>query len=444
MRLRALLLVAEFTSIVGAGCQRPTSPGERPVPPPSLSSSAAHLDARLGVPSFSWVRASGAGRFLDARKAAEQTLTTLAPSLRLSERARASVRVGTIEDRGVGPIIARVDQEVAGLPVFRAGLRIAMSRSFEPVSVSGILAPSLTGAEQPFVLDERGAVASALAALSAAAVPVSIEVRDRETRFSGAGFAQPARVRRVLYPLDGERVEPAFYVELQLRDGRAHSLVVSARDGRVRFDNDLVRAAANTYRVYADSDTLLPFDSPQGNSAEPHPSGIPDGSRPAEVPSQLVTLSNYPFSRNDPWLGDHTPMTLGNNVDAYADLGGADGYTPDSGDARAFITSSRTFDHAYDTSLPPSANSGNIAASVTQLFYVTNFLHDWFYDAGFDENAGNHQTTNFGRGGNGGRSAARRGAGLLGPQQLGRAGARATAPLRACRCSSSPDRASHA
>jgi large repetitive protein len=38
-------------------------------------------------------------------------------------------------------------------------------------------------------------------------------------------------------------------------------------------------------------------------------------------------------------------------------------------------------------------------AAITQLFYTNNFLHDWFYDSGFDEAAGNAQTSNFGRGG---------------------------------------------
>ncbi|HEY8847893.1 MAG TPA: M36 family metallopeptidase, partial [Thermoanaerobaculia bacterium] len=42
------------------------------------------------------------------------------------------------------------------------------------------------------------------------------------------------------------------------------------------------------------------------------------------------------------------------------------------------------------------------AASVVQLYYDINFLHDWFYDAGFNEAAGNAQTDNYGRGGVGG------------------------------------------
>src|SRR5262249_13402071 len=40
-------------------------------------------------------------------------------------------------------------------------------------------------------------------------------------------------------------------------------------------------------------------------------------------------------------------------------------------------------------------------AAITQLFYTTNWLHDYWYDSGFDESAGNAQQNNFGRGGAG-------------------------------------------
>ena len=37
-------------------------------------------------------------------------------------------------------------------------------------------------------------------------------------------------------------------------------------------------------------------------------------------------------------------------------------------------------------------------AAITQLFYMVNWLHDWYYDNGFDEAAGNAQANNYGRG----------------------------------------------
>jgi len=38
-------------------------------------------------------------------------------------------------------------------------------------------------------------------------------------------------------------------------------------------------------------------------------------------------------------------------------------------------------------------------AATTNLFYLVNWLHDYWYDSGFDEVAGNAQAFNFGRGG---------------------------------------------
>ena len=42
----------------------------------------------------------------------------------------------------------------------------------------------------------------------------------------------------------------------------------------------------------------------------------------------------------------------------------------------------------------------------TSLFFARNFAHDFFYDLGFDEAAGNFQVDNFGRGGARRRSVA--------------------------------------
>jgi large repetitive protein len=110
-----------------------------------------------------------------------------------------------------------------------------------------------------------------------------------------------------------------------------------------------------------------------------------------------VTLANGPISTADPWLAANAIQTTGNNVDAYADLSAPDGFSV--GDERASTTSQRTFDYRPDMQRQPGANPTQRKASVTQLFYDINFLHDWFYDSGFNEAAGNAQTDNYGRGG---------------------------------------------
>ena len=84
-------------------------------------------------------------------------------------------------------------------------------------------------------------------------------------------------------------------------------------------------------------------------------------------------------------------------MDAYADLAAPDGFG--AGDFRANVTAAGVFDRTYDVTKEPGASDDQSKAAVTQLFYVTNFLHDWYYDAGFNEVAGNAQASNYGRGG---------------------------------------------
>ncbi|MET0865229.1 MAG: M36 family metallopeptidase, partial [Nakamurella sp.] len=65
------------------------------------------------------------------------------------------------------------------------------------------------------------------------------------------------------------------------------------------------------------------------------------------------------------------------------------------------VTAPTIFDHAYDHTKPASA-AENVQASVVGMFFHVNWLHDRWYEAGFDEAAGNAQKDNYGRGGRAG------------------------------------------
>lgn len=85
--------------------------------------------------------------------------------------------------------------------------------------------------------------------------------------------------------------------------------------------------------------------------------------------------------------------TIGNNVYAHENLRGRrdwkDNYRPEGGDLL-------NFDFPLDMTQAPKTY---INASVTNLFYWNNVLHDLFYRYGFDEIAGNFQQNNHGKGG---------------------------------------------
>jgi hypothetical protein len=65
------------------------------------------------------------------------------------------------------------------------------------------------------------------------------------------------------------------------------------------------------------------------------------------------------------------------------------------------ITAPGTFDYTYDHSRDAS-EATNLQNSLVGMFFHVNWLHDRWYEAGFDEAAGNAQADNFGRGGAGG------------------------------------------
>ncbi|KII84797.1 hypothetical protein PLICRDRAFT_45604 [Plicaturopsis crispa FD-325 SS-3] len=97
----------------------------------------------------------------------------------------------------------------------------------------------------------------------------------------------------------------------------------------------------------------------------------------------------------------NTTTTWGNNVFAHEDWEGrnawVDNYRPDAGE-------SLEFDYKYapkdtDSSEALEEAQKYINATVTQLFYTSNLVHDLYYRYGFDEVSGNFQQYNFGRGG---------------------------------------------
>jgi extracellular elastinolytic metalloproteinase len=96
------------------------------------------------------------------------------------------------------------------------------------------------------------------------------------------------------------------------------------------------------------------------------------------------------------WLGSST-TTIGNNVDAYLDRD-----NNNAADASGRPTApDQNFLFPWDGAQAPTT-AANQLASVTNLFYLNNVLHDRLYGYGFTESAGNFQQNNFDRGGAGG------------------------------------------
>lgn len=122
------------------------------------------------------------------------------------------------------------------------------------------------------------------------------------------------------------------------------------------------------------------------------------------LPIEAPTFGSRSVMSN-PWILSASPegwhydgntrytITRGNNVYAYEDNAAANtaGFSPDGG-------SSRNFNYYFDINDDPFTNQ---SASITNLFYLNNRIHDIFYTFGFTPSARNFQNTNFGLGGAG-------------------------------------------
>ncbi len=202
-------------------------------------------------------------------------------------------------------------------------------------------------------------------------------------------FERTVRLKDVLFPLGEQQFAPGYYLELWIRGYPAFSYVIDALgEPEVLFRKNLRADAAFTYRVFNTGDEIhRPEDGPAPGS--PHPTGQPDGFQAATIPDRLVTLES--LLPGAPWLPEDATTTRGNNCIAYADLQAPDGHN--AGDVEGRVTAPRTFDHPYDPAKPAS-DPANLQASLVGMFFHVNWLHDRWYEAGFDEAAGNAQQVN--------------------------------------------------
>jgi hypothetical protein len=389
--------------------------------PPAVSPHVVSRDDLAQVPTFVWadpgLKGLAATQGLSTPELAARTqLRSYASLYRLKATDVASLDLRDVHDTGRGAIIARFARQVGGVEVFNEVISVAMDRQLDAVALTGFVTgdqPAMHKLRRGFGVAAGQATASALSeALGSVVGPAQVSA----PRAAEGGYqlldtsvtTDPVRMKKVWFRAADRSLVDAYYVEADLGDDAAgnpryYSYVVSASDGAILFKNDLT-AYENpvTYRVWADTTPgalPIPQDGPQGNATSPLPGGLPNGYSVPFIAPSLVTLSSLTsVGVTDDWLPVGATETLGNNVDAYADITAPDGFTPGT-DFRADATAPSAFDRIFDTEVEPGANEAQRKAAVTQLFYNINFWHDWYYAGGFDEAAHNAQAVNFGRGG---------------------------------------------
>ncbi|HTG32212.1 MAG TPA: IPTL-CTERM sorting domain-containing protein [Thermoanaerobaculia bacterium] len=325
-----------------------------------------------------------------------------------------------------GMRMVRVEQRINDRPVFQSDTRFILDRSGRVWRSLGLLMPN---AAAPALSPRLSAPQALASAMRTVGLPVDA------ARMTAAGANAEGTVTQVIandsrivgkvasdivyFPAGPGVLVPAWRQITFTRSGADWYTVVDADTGILLWRKN-IRAHASTqearFSVYAQADGTTPAVSPAPN--EPSTVTPGSGTQFPEIARTIVPMStaqNLTFSPNG-WIPDGGSTTTGNNVDAYLDTDDTD--TPDAGaldnngrpvgnpDAN---TNNRDFLGAaprdFNYSPPPVGGNPDAGDSpgtapfqrgaVTHLFYLANWYHDQLYGYGFDEAAGNFQSTNF-------------------------------------------------
>jgi extracellular elastinolytic metalloproteinase len=322
----------------------------------------------------------------------------------------ATVEVVSVSKRGLNTV--NLIQRVEGKEVFNSDVTVAVGPDNEVISTAGQIFPGAAAARSRARATATTSEVEAIARAAFDLTDVVYEAAD----FSPAEappesgpyrfyqfvpkeedprppFERPVRVKDVMFPLGEGQFVPGYYMELWIEGFPTFSYVLDAVDTPdVLYRKNQTYGVAFKYRVHNTGDAIFrPEDGPAPGT--PHPTGKPDGFQAQPVREKVVEIESL---LGDPWLPPDAETTVGNNCIAYADLQLPNGFS--AGDVFGKVTSERFFDYRYDHSKPSTA-PGNLQNSIVGMFFHVNWLHDRWYEAGFDEASGNAQRNNFGRGG---------------------------------------------
>lgn len=316
--------------------------------------------------------------------------------------ARANARgFGLNAGQAMGLFVAKKLSLTTGAHVIHIGQRVSGLR--------------VRGAQLTVVVAADGRVMSAAGDLASGNAGGSARLTARAALDAAAG-QQGAKARRALKEADDTKAAKRTFPNVYGK-GSASSRPVSAelawfpsdhgRELTLAWVTDIEASGQSWFEsvVDAQSGTILDRTSRYAHSG---PEGTVFTDQHPEVVG-ATTRQVVPFTgTGGTWVAGTT--TSGNNVNAYLDRNDDDANneyqpnTPAMGDPAY-----QHFNYAFGDTWEATADVASLAAldadrdaSLTQLFYYTNVLHDWLYGHGFDEASGNFQVDNFGLGGSGG------------------------------------------
>jgi len=265
------------------------------------------------------------------------------------------------------------NQTLNGIDVFNGQIKFTMNGRGEIIQVTtGDVVPGLNLSTSPR-LNADEAVKAAFLAIGIAQ-PGSLSPAPQP----GTGhlaFLNPAgkkyssiTAELSVFPMNAAAARLAYRIFIEVDSKSWYELLIDANDGTLLFRHNLYLNLAQA-RVWTES--------------------------PLKGARSVVTFP-------DGWLPADGTVTTGNNVDAYLDANGNDQpdatTDPNMKDGRAY-SATQTFDFEFGDGTVQLDPRLYRPSAVTNLFYFINTAHDYYYSLGFNEAAGNFQTSNFDKGG---------------------------------------------
>lgn len=264
-----------------------------------------------------------------------------------------------------------VRQTIAGRPLFGGQLRLHLGPAGEFVAAIGELYGNLRWAGDPAL------TADMALARARSAVDHLVKSADTDAPSPGAPL-DSARATEVAYPIS-DVATPAFLIT-----------GVVAANGIDMFDvvvdgisGEVLEVIARTFHVQGQV-----FQNGAAVPQSPQPSVTPGVAPPTPNPPSYVSRVTIPF----PNLLTATVLS-GNNANIREfQAWNREELTATAGNPITSATSDFSFPLNIGLGQPDIRNYAT--ATGTNLFYLINYAHDYFYALGFDEAHGNFQVAN--------------------------------------------------
>jgi subtilase family serine protease len=408
VRIGLVLAVVAVGLMVQAGARQQRPEGERPArpnfdirgnraPAPASGRALAELNRRRAGQEPGAARLNphtGALRVLDAPGIAslpgasagelQALLQQIADRLGLDDDDLASLAVvRDYQSASTGLRHVTFAQTIDALPVFGGLVSLHIAADGTIVRVTSSAARG-AGRGRDLAVPAAAAVATAAQDVGGepfAPVPLGAGSAT-SARFARGRFPRDITSSLEWFPMDGG-VRLAWHVEIEaVAHAQLYDLLVDAASGELLLRRNRVLDAEGSGRAIQSTAT---------QAVDPRrPDEMPTGAAgcPPVLNHELRDLT-APF-RDQSTVLFNTGRLSGNNAHVFRGEPGVEGVLG-------------TFD---GTRWVFDAPFGSAASAESALFFALNFAHDFFYDLGFDEAAGNFQVNNFGRGGVGGDAIA--------------------------------------